>query len=240
MKRMLAAGYDRIYQMGPCFRKNERGPFHHPEYTMLEWYRADADYRNILDDTRALLAYLAQALCGSGRLRYQGEDINLGSEWAVRTVAEAFREYAGWDPVSAFDPDRFDIDLTSKVEPRLPGHVPCVLIDYPAALAALARLKPGHAAVAERWELYIGGLEIANAYSELTDATEQQRRFQQWAQQRKAGGRAVYTQDEAFLDALKSGMPPAGGIALGIDRLVMLFCDAASLDEVLPFRKDAL
>jgi lysyl-tRNA synthetase class 2 len=153
-------------------------------------------------------------------------------------VAEAFTRFAGWDPVAAFDADRFDRDLTEKVEPQLPREVPVVLSDYPAERAALARCRPDQPPVAERWELYLDGLEIANAYSELTDPEEHRRRFAEWAQKRRAHGRDVYPPDEAFMAALDAGLPPSAGIALGVDRLLMVLTDAHSLDDILPFRGD--
>jgi lysyl-tRNA synthetase class 2 len=152
------------------------------------------------------------------------------------TVAQAFSAFAGWDPVAAFDAERFDPDLVNKVEPHLPLEHPVILMEYPAAAAALARRKPDNPLVAERWELYIGGLELANAFSELTDPAEQRARFATCAAERRAMGKPVYPPDEEFLSALDNGMPPSAGIALGVDRLVMLLAGAASLGEVLPFR----
>ncbi len=220
-KQLLATGYEKIFEIGKCFRRGEMGPLHHPEYTMLEWYRTQADYMDILADTKALL----QAVAGIA-----------DSVWHQRTVSEAFLEFAGWDPVGNYDEDRFDIDLVEKVEPafREIGG-PVVLIDYPVEAAALSRRKSGNPLMAERWELYINGIEIANAYSELTDPTEQRRRFEACAEQRKAMGKEVYSIDESFIESLEK-MPPAGGVALGIDRLLMLIADADSLDAVLPFR----
>ncbi len=229
MKRLLAAGYERVFQMGPCFRKGELGALHHPEYTMLEWYRARADYLDILRDTEELLATLAAfSPCPPADLR-----------WRRITVREAFLQYAGWDPVAAYDADRFEHDLVTWVEPALPGDHPVVLMDYPAPAAALARRKPGDEAVAERWELYLQGVEIANAFSELTDPVEQRTRFEGWAAERRAEGRTVYPLDEAFLAALDAGMPASGGIALGVDRLVMVLAGKHTLDEVMAFREVA-
>ncbi|HMP68203.1 MAG TPA: EF-P lysine aminoacylase EpmA [Pirellulaceae bacterium] len=233
MKRLLAAGYDGIFQLGPCFRQGEKGGRHHPEFTMLEWYRLHADYRVILDDTRKLLGAVGELLPEGSPVRAL-----LEAEWQILSVSEAFRGAAGWDPAEAWDADRFDLDLVERVEPSLPVDVPVVLIDYPAPAAALSRRKPEAPGLAERWELYLGGVEIANAYSELTDPVEQRARFAQAASERAARGKVVYPLDEPFLEALEAGLPPCAGIALGVDRLVMICCGATGLDEVLAFRED--
>lgn len=230
MKRLLAAGYDRIYQMGPCFRRGERGNRHHPEFTLLEWYRADADYRAILADTEALLAHVASVL--------PPPHVPLPPPpWPRFTVEDLFLRHAGWNPVTAYDAERFEHDLVNVVEPALPRHTPVFVMDYPAPAAALSRRKPGRPAVAERFELYIQGVEIANAFSELTDPVEQRERFETWAAERRAAGAEVYPLDEPFLAALAGGMPPSGGIALGIDRLVMVLAGTPSLDAVIAFRE---
>lgn len=220
-KQLLAAGFERIFEMGKCFRKGEFGPLHHPEYTMLEWYRANADYMDILDDTRELIASVWD---------------EAPKQWRVLSVSEAFVEFAGWDPVGNYDEDRFDIDLVEKVEPALKhmgGAV--VLKDYPVEAAALSRRKPDNPMVAERWELYIDGIELANAYSELTDPLEQRNRFELCAKQRKNLQKEIYEFDEGFLGILGK-MPPSGGVALGVDRLLMLVSGADSLDAVISFR----
>jgi lysyl-tRNA synthetase class 2 len=235
MKRLLADGHERIFQIGPCFRQGERGARHAPEFTMLEWYRTPADYADILRDCEGLVRYVVRQVTGGTTLTCGSRMIDVATPWPRLTVREAFRQHAGWDPVTSFDADRFDLDMVNQVEPALPASRPCVLMDYPAAAAALARLKPGDPAVAERWELYLGGLEIANAYSELTDAGTQRKRFQECNRDRQAAGRAAYPLDEPFLAALTRGLPPCGGIALGIDRLVMLLCNARVIDEVRPF-----
>ncbi len=236
MKRLLAAGCDNLFQLGPCFRAGEHGRWHHPEFTLLEWYRANAGYLEILADTKALLAALALDLRGATDFTWQGKPLSFAQDlWEKHTVSQAFIEHAGWDPALRFDPDRFDLDLVTRVEPALPADRPVVLIDYPAPLAALARRKPDDPLRAERWELYLGGVEIANAYSELTDPAEQRARFEQANAARVQRGAQPYPLDEAFLAAL-AHMPPAGGIALGVDRLLMILADADSLDAVLPFR----
>ena len=235
MKRLLADGAGRIFQIGPCFRTGECGRRHNPEFTLLEWYRAGGDCTDMLRDTEALVAHVFQAVLGRTALTYRGAAIDLSSPWHRLAVRDAFRRWAGWDPALAWDGDRFDLDLTQRVEPRLPQDKPCVLTDYPAPAAALARLKPLDPLVAERWEVYIGGLEIANAYSELCDPAAQRARFDEAARARRLLGKEVYPLDEPFLHALERGLPPCGGIALGVDRLVMLACDADDIAEVRPF-----
>ena len=244
MKRLLTAGYERIFQMGPCFRRRERGALHHPEYTMLEWYRTNADYLDILRDTEALIASLAPlSLCPitpppSPTTSLLSPAASAPLPFLLLTVREAFLQHAGWDPVADYDAERFEQDLVAKVEPALPRTRPVILMDYPAAAAALSRRKPGNPALAERWELYMDGVEIANAFSELTDPAEQRARFESWAAERKAAGRDVYPLDEDFLAALTTGLPPSGGIALGVDRLVMVLAGKRSLDDVIAFREE--
>lgn len=236
MKRLLAGGLERIFQIGPCFRRGERGALHHPEYSMLEWYRTETDAEGIREETRDLLAFVAGRVLPEPVIVRHGAELRFDQPWEVLSVRDLFREQVGWDPHTAFDGERFDLDLVDCIEPRLPRRVPVALTGYPAERAGLARIRPGHPPVAERWELYLAGIEIANAYTELTDADEQERRFREWAEDRRAGGREVYPLDEPFLDALRRGLPACGGIALGIDRLVMLLTGADSLDAILPFR----
>lgn len=235
MKRLVAAGCSRLFQVGPCFRRGERGRHHLPEFTMLEWYRTPADYRDILDDTGALLRSVAQTVVGGTRLRYGGAEIDVGASWEELTVDEAFSRYAGVAATQAAATGEFERLLADRVEPRLGQGRPTVLVDYPLSLAGLARRKAGTPPRAERWELYVAGLELANAYSELTDAGEQRRRFAATAELRRQQGRPVYSLDQHFLAALDSGLPPCGGIALGVDRLLMVLCDAESISDVVAF-----
>lgn len=236
MKRLVAAGMGRVFQFGPCFRAGECGSRHNPEFTMLEWYRAGASCDDILADTVALVRHAAREATGTTVARYAGLEIDLGAEWRVMTVREAFRKWAGWDPAADFDQDRFDEDMALKIEPALPRDVPFVLSDYPAPAASLARLRPGDPLVAERWELYIGGVEIANAYGELADGAEQRRRFETARAERVKLGEDNYPLDEGFLGDLDRGaFPPCGGIAVGVDRLAMILCGAKSIGEVRAF-----
>ena len=215
MKKLLAAGMERIYQIGPCFRAGEKGRRHSPEFTMLEWYRANADYSQIAVDAEELLVEV---------LTRDHADVQR------ITVREAYLRWAGWDPVETWDQDRFDFDMATKIEPNLPKE-PLFLTDYPAPAASLARLKSDDPRVAERWELYVDGIELANAFTELIDPVEQRRRFELAREERRALGEADYPLDEEFLNALVR-MPPSGGVALGVDRLVMLACGASSIADV--------
>ena len=237
LKRLLCAGYERVYHLGPCFRKNEHGRLHNPEYTMLEWYRADADYVDVLADTKALITRLAEEVCGSTDIHYAGRPLALLPIWEMMSVEEAFGELAGWNPVENWDEDRFDMDLVRKIESGLPRDRPVILKDYPLEAGALARRKPSDPRVCERWELYIAGIEMANAYSELTDPEEQRARFTACAEKRAEAGKVVYEMDELFLEAMEKGMPPCAGVALGVDRLLMLLGDSPDIGDFLPFRE---
>ena len=212
MKKLLAAGMDRIYQIGPCFRDGESGSRHNPEFTMVEWYRRDADYMDIAADLEALL----EGLSGNAR---KAERI---------TVREAYTRFAGWDPWVDWDQDRFDFDMATKIEPaigELGGGV--FLTDYPAQAASLALLRGD---VAERWEFYLDGMELANCFSELCDGLEQLRRFESAKAERRALGEADYPLDMDFIEAVPA-MRRAAGVALGVDRLVMSLVGAKTIGE---------
>lgn len=219
MKKLLAAGLPRIYQIGPCFRAGEKGRKHSPEFTMLEWYRARADYLDIAADMEALVGGLLA--------RFRGI---VCKPFVRLSVREAYRRFAGWDPVADFDQDRFDFDMAEKIEPNLPKE-PTFLMDYPAPAASLSKLKTDDPRVAERWELYVDGMELANAFTELTDPVEQRRRFVSAKNERRTLGEADYPLDEDFLAVLGT-MPPSGGVALGVDRLAMLVCGTQTIDDV--------
>jgi len=235
MKRMLAAGYSSIFQICRCWRDGERGARHLSEFTMLEWYRAGADYLDLMAETEALVL----AAAALPRLRYRGQTIELSPPWERITVTEAFRRHADTTPQAALTAGSYDEIMVELIEPRLGLSRPTFLYDYPASCGALARLKEGDPLLAERFELYIGGLEIANAFSELTDPGEQRSRFVAEAAERARLGKAPYPVPERFLSALAL-MPRAAGIALGLDRLVMVLLDAGTIDEVVAFTPEEL
>ena len=212
MKKLLADGMPRIYQMGPCFREGEKGRRHNPEFTMIEWYRRDATYLDIARDAEELLVALFPEKPSFRRL----------------TVREAYRDYAGWDPWTDWNQDRFDFDMATKVEPNLP-RTPVFLMDYPPQAASLAKLRGD---VAERWELYVGGIELANCFTELCDGEEQRSRFLAAKEERRELGESDYPLDEEFLAKLPR-IGSASGVALGVDRLVMLLCGASEIASVM-------
>jgi lysyl-tRNA synthetase class 2 len=257
MKKLLVAGERRIYQLARCYRNGERGPTHHPEFTMLEWYRANATYRDIMQDCEGILRAAAGA---GGAYRWAGRESDPHRPWQYLSVAEAFGSHAGIDLLAtAPDPHRPDaaalgaaarrigvrVDdgdgwddvffrvFLERIEPQLGHPAPTILYDYPVSMAALSRVKKDDPRLAERFELYVCGLELANAFGELTDAAEQRRRFLADQQARRARVGHAYPIDEDFLAALAHGMPEAAGIALGVDRLVMLATGAKDIAEVL-------
>ena len=235
MKRLLAAGYERIFQICPCWRGQERGSRHLPEFTMLEWYRTDIDYNSLMDECEALLT----SLVPDGTLRWQGQTLRLESPWERLTVSEAFHRYGSVSLEQALATETFDEVIAFEIEPKLGCERPTFLTEYPGSLAALARRKPGQPEVAERFELYVLGMELANAFSELTDASEQRQRFEAEESRRQAAGKPPYPLAEKFLTELPL-MPESAGIALGLDRLVMLLTDANTIDEVVAFTPEEL
>jgi len=239
MKRLLAAGYSRIFQICRCFRQGERGQRHVPEFTLLEWYRAGFDYRDMMAQCEQLIGYAARETGFDDSLTFQGRTIDLNPPWDRLSVSDAFDRYGGISMEKALQTNRFDEIIALDIEPRLGLDKPLFLYDYPAACGALARLKPEAPRFAERFELYISGIELCNAFSELTDPEEQRRRFEEESLQRKKAGKAVYPSAEHFLNALEC-MPDASGNALGVDRLVMLFADTVNIDDVTAFTPEEL
>ena len=261
MKRLLAAGCERIVQVCKCFRGNERGPHHASEFTMIEWYRAFAELDEIVRDTEELVAAVCTAIAGSpiarivdrGRVR----TIDVTPPWPRLTVREAMRRFANVDVEgneaaavlvarvraagidvaegAAWD-DAFFAAFLARVDPAIAAlEHPLILEDWPAPLAALAKRRADDPRVAHRFEAYVGGIELANAFGELTDPVEQRARFLDDQRIRRERDREVYPLDEKLLAALVEGLPPSAGIALGFDRLVMLATGAGHIDEVLTF-----
>lgn len=257
MKKLLAGGLEKIFEITRAYRNGE--PWdggHNPEFTMIEWYRANADYTAIMSDTERMVSAVARIVTGSERIQYQGREIDLASPWERMTVAEAFERFVGIDlgygiddlewfraavaskdvmlqPNDSFDDVFFKIFLRD-VEPKLGTTHPVILYEYPRSMAALARIKSSDPRYAERFEAYCGGMELCNAFSELNDIAEQRRRLEEERVLRRALGKEDYGLDEKFLQAVGM-MPLSAGIALGIDRLVMLLTDAATISDVLFF-----
>lgn len=259
MKKLLVAGLPRLWQMARVFRNSERSPTHHPEFTMVEWYRAGASLDQLMDDTEALVRDCACA-AQAAQLRRAGTTCDPFAPWRRLSVAEAFADYTGIDILATapdpWAPDRealaaeagrigisvspsdswediFFKVMLDRIEPHLGFDRPVILHSYPVSMAALSRPSLADPRVAERFEAYACGVELCNAFGELTDPAEQRRRFtaDMDLKQRLYGER--YPLDEDFLAALEAGMPDSAGIALGFDRLVMLLAGADSIDDVL-------
>jgi lysyl-tRNA synthetase class 2 len=256
-KKLLAAGESRIFEFARVFRNRERGALHHPEFTLLEWYRANEPYETLMEDCAALIAAAARA-AGIKQFSFRGKTIDPFAVPERMTMAQAFEHYASIDllaTVKAGQGDRaklaaaatkigvafgaddtwgdiFSRILAERVEPHLGIGRATLLYEYPLPLAALARAKPGSEAVAERFELYACGVELANAFGELTDVAEQRARFETAMAEKQRIHGERYPVDEDFLAAL-AAMPQASGIALGFDRLVMLATDAERIDQVI-------
>ena len=239
MKRLVVAGVPRQFQFSRVSRRDESGPLHEAEFTLLEWYRAFAGQAEMLRDTEAIVARVARALSGGEALSTpEGRRISVAPPFERLSVADAFSEYAGVRDVSdlaASDEVRYFRLLVERVEPALAQRDHALfLTDYPISQAALAR-PAADPRFAERFELYVGGVELANGYGELTDSVEQRRRMSTEQRRREASGRAAYPLNERFLAALAAGMPPTGGNALGFDRLLMLALGASSISDVIAF-----
>lgn len=231
MKVMLADGFERIFQIGSCFRADEHGRRHREEFTMLEFYARGMEYREQAQFTAGFVAEAARRVLGGESVVYRGREVDLGSHEFI-TVEEAFRRYAGVSTQEAERQDRFDELMVTKIEPELGRGRLTFLTDYPANRASLARLRADNPAVAERWELYIEGIELANAFGELTDAAEQKARFRAALEFRAAHGMHAYPEAVEFFAALDRGLPQSSGCAMGLDRLAMIFCDADDIGDV--------
>ncbi len=236
MKRLLAGGHARIYQIGRAYRRGEVGARHNPEFTILELYRAHAGLDAILSDTEQLVA----AVTG-GQVEIEGRSVSTRPPFRRVTLAEAYLQHAGVPEaetlrLAAHDEDAFYRALVDRVEPGLAALDHAVFVtDYPATQASLARKKPGDPRFAERFELYVAGVEISNGFGELTDAVEQRARFVADQEERARRGLPVYPIDEAFLAALEAGMPDSAGNAIGFDRLVALAAGTRDIGAVMAF-----
>ncbi len=226
MKRLVQYGLDAVYQITHAFRRDEQGVHHNREFTMLEWYRTGADYKDMMIETEDLLSTLGRNdVYGKAQLRFPIERTS---------VSELFRECAGWDPCRQWDEDRYFRDWVVKIDPAL-QHRDCVFVtDFPSALAALSQQRDDIPAC-QRFELFIKGVEIGNAYTELLDHEEHIRRFERTASARDEAGKMRYPADEKFLEAVRHGLPACSGMAVGVDRLVMSLLGLQSIDQVMAF-----
>ena len=260
IKKLLSLGLKNVYQITKAYREGqENDPLHLNEFTILEWYRSGTDYTGLMRDCENLINFIQKKLNPINQIlniKYQKQTINLTSPWQRISCKEAFKKYADVNLDEFLDiktarkicqkkgyqisdknswEELYHQVFLNEVEPKLPKGQPLILYDYPSPLAALSKIKDTDSKYAERFEFYIGGLELGNGYSELTDPREQEKRLKGDLQTRKEKKMLVFDYDHEFVEALKSGIPQTAGIAVGIDRLVMLFTDCTDIHEVSPF-----
>lgn len=254
LKRLIVGGMERVYEIGRVFRNEGISTKHNPEFTMMELYQAYADYNDMMELTENMIASIAQEVLGTMKINYQGEEVDLTPPWTRLTMTEAIRKYSGADfalvgtdeearalakEIGVFvekDATRghvINVVFEEKVEEHLVQ--PTFIIDYPIEISPLAKQKEDDPSLTYRFEAFIVRRETANAFSELNDPLDQRKRFEQQAMQREAGNDEAHMMDEDFLRALEQGMPPTGGLGIGVDRLVMLLTDAASIRDVILF-----
>lgn len=238
MKRLLAAGCEKIFQICHCFRSEEIGRLHLEEFQMLEWYRQDTDYKSLMADCEALLVFLLDEFHAFGEAEDRTvnffPDLELSPPWQRLTVHDAFKRYSPLSLEEALRKDLFDEILVENIEPHLGFDSPVFLYDYPLALGSLARAKPENNLLAERFELYLKGVELANGFTELTDEYEQRSRFQAELRAIALNRQENQQMPELFLQDLEN-LDSAAGIALGVDRLFMLAVGKSDINDVLPF-----
>ncbi len=236
LKRLLAAGYPRLFEIGPCFRKGESGDHHREEFTMLEWYRVGGTWRELMEDAQGMIRKAVESLHpGKLSLPFRGGDIDFLGEWEELTVEEAFQRYASVSLRQAMDRGEFEMVLCTEVEPHLGKERPLFLTEYPLECSGLSAPLPGKPGFVARWELYVAGLEIGNACTELADPEEQERRFLNTAALRQREKRPVYPMDQEYMNALWRGFPLCAGTAIGLDRLAMVLTDAQEIAQVRAF-----
>jgi lysyl-tRNA synthetase class 2 len=251
LKRLVVGGIDKVYELGKDFRNEGISHKHNPEFTMLEWYEAYADYDDTARELEALVAEVAKRVSGDAKVEREGEAIDLSPPWRRVTLRDAIRDETGIDVLEhptreqlaeamGSEPDAEEgwgklVDglLSKRVEPKL--IEPTFIIDYPVELSPFAKRHRSDERLVERWEAFAGGMEIANSFTELNDPDEQRCRFEEQRAEQERGDEETQPYDEAFIEALEHGMPPTGGAGLGIDRLVMILTGAKSLREVLLF-----
>ena len=247
MKRLLAAGSGSIYQITPAFRQDEQGKKHNPEFTLLEWYRIDFDHHALMGEVNALVRFVADGILNLERSRfYSYQDVmktfadidpfDSTNDELKEATLKAGIDAVGMDEAS--QDSWLDLIMSQVVEKNLPLNCPVFIYDYPASQAALAKIRKGSPDVAERFELYINGMELANGFHELSDAKEQAERFHNEQLQRQNSGQQGIPADYHLIAALKHGLPDCAGVAIGLDRLLMLLTKAAHIDEVLTFPFD--
>lgn len=236
LKRLLAAGYPRIFEIGPCFRFGESGDHHREEFTMLEWYRLGGTWTDLMDDAQGMIAAALEATNpGKSAVPFRGERIDFSGEWQKLTVSEAFEKYASVSLREAIDTGNFEMVLCTEVEPNLGKGKPLFLTEYPMECSGLSAQLPGKPGFVARWELYVMGLEIGNACTELADPPEQERRFQATAELRANDKRPVYPMDQPFMNAMWNDFPLCAGTAIGLDRLAMVLTNASDIAQVRAF-----
>jgi lysyl-tRNA synthetase class 2 len=251
LKRLVVGGIDKVYELGKDFRNEGISHKHNPEFTMLEWYEAYADYNDVAEELEALVSAVAHEVLGTTKIERDGETIDLAPPWRRVTLRDAIKERTGIDVIE--HPSREELAkamgtkpdpqegwgklvdglLSKEVEPTL--IQPTFVVDYPVELSPFAKRHRSEEGLVERWEAFVGRVEISNAFTELNDPDEQRRRFEEQAEEQARGDEETQPYDELFVESLEQGMPPAGGVGLGIDRLVMILTGAKSLREVLLF-----
>ncbi len=258
LKKLLAAGLPQIFQIAKCFRNGEGiSGKHNSEFSLLEWYRTNASYTDIMKDCEELFAFLLNALAPeqNGQLLYQNMKYDVVTPWERLSVVEAFRKHAQIEEKTLLSPELLTVAQTknyvvtaettweevfnqiflNEVEPLLGKNRPTILYDYPAALPSLAKKKASDPRFVERFEVYLAGMELGNAFSELTDPREQEKRLQEEEQLRSSLGKKTFGYDTDFIEALRTGLPPCAGIGMGLDRIIMLFSNAKTIEETLFF-----